>query len=97
MLLAFGLASAAALRQGAAHWPRSIVKMSSVDDLSRCTVVELKEKLRAAGLPISGRKAELVERLGTSSAAPPQAPAPSGNSAGAASAYPPISIEACKS
>lgn len=31
--------------------------------LSALTVVQLKEKLRAAGLPISGRKAELVLRL----------------------------------
>ena len=33
------------------------------EDLSTCTVVQLKEKLRDAGLPVSGRKAELVERL----------------------------------
>jgi hypothetical protein len=32
-------------------------------DLSTLTVVVLKEKLRKAGLPVSGRKAELVERL----------------------------------
>lgn len=32
-------------------------------DLSSLTVVELKEKLRAAGRPISGKKAELIERL----------------------------------
>lgn len=31
--------------------------------LSSFTVVELKEKLREAGLPVSGRKAELIERL----------------------------------
>ena len=33
------------------------------EDLSTCTVVQLKEKLREAGLPVSGRKAELIERL----------------------------------
>ena len=33
------------------------------ENLSACTVVQLKEKLREAGLPVSGRKAELVERL----------------------------------
>jgi len=35
----------------------------SSENLSACTVVQLKEKLREAGLPVSGRKAELVERL----------------------------------
>lgn len=33
------------------------------DDLSGLTVPELKERLREAGLPVSGRKAELIERL----------------------------------
>lgn len=33
---------------------------SSLEDL---TVPQLKEKLKAAGLPVSGRKAELIERL----------------------------------
>ena len=28
-----------------------------------CTVAELKDKLRARGLPVSGKKAELVKRL----------------------------------
>ena len=32
-------------------------------DLQSLTVPELKEKLREAGLPVSGRKAELIERL----------------------------------
>jgi len=32
-------------------------------DLSSLTVVDLKEKLKAAGLPVSGKKAELIERL----------------------------------
>jgi cysteinyl-tRNA synthetase len=33
------------------------------EDLSALTVPELKEKLRDAGLPVSGKKSELVERL----------------------------------
>ena len=36
---------------------------SADDDLDALTVPELKERLRAAGLPVSGRKAELIERL----------------------------------
>ena len=32
-------------------------------DLTKFTVVELKAKLREAGLPVSGKKAELIERL----------------------------------
>ena len=36
----------------------------SVDELSSAlTVPMLKQRLRDAGLPVSGRKAELVERL----------------------------------
>jgi len=33
------------------------------EDLEALTIPELKERLREAGLPVSGRKAELVERL----------------------------------
>jgi Cysteinyl-tRNA synthetase len=33
------------------------------DELEKCTVLMLKEKLRKAGLPVSGKKAELIERL----------------------------------
>jgi len=33
------------------------------EDLSGLTVPLLKEKLKAAGLPVSGKKAELIERL----------------------------------
>lgn len=33
------------------------------DSLSTLTVVELKEKLRNAGLPVTGKKSELIERL----------------------------------
>uniref|UniRef100_A0A7S4N1J8 SAP domain-containing protein n=1 Tax=Odontella aurita TaxID=265563 RepID=A0A7S4N1J8_9STRA len=36
------------------------------DNLGSLTVVKLKERLRSAGLPVSGRKAELVERLRSS-------------------------------
>ena len=35
----------------------------SEEDLNALTVPELKEKLKAAGKPVSGRKAELIERL----------------------------------
>ena len=82
---------------------------SSQEDLSKRTVVQLKEQLRAAGLPVSGRKAELIERLLSADAAPAAAPsvplasvATSGtvvptNIARSGNAYPPIAIEACKS
>jgi len=33
------------------------------DSLEKLTVVELKDRLRSKGLPVSGRKAELIERL----------------------------------
>lgn len=33
------------------------------EDLSKCTIPELKEKLRSRGLPVSGAKAVLIERL----------------------------------
>jgi len=35
----------------------------SKEELSSLTVAELKEKLRASGLRVSGKKAELIERL----------------------------------
>ena len=35
----------------------------SEEELSQCTVPVLKEKLRDAGLPVSGKKSELIERL----------------------------------
>ena len=44
---------------------------SAVADLSKLTVKQLKEKLKDAGLPVSGKKAELIERLGAGGAAPP--------------------------
>lgn len=37
--------------------------MSDTSSLSRLTVVVLKDKLRQCGLPVSGKKAQLVERL----------------------------------
>ena len=33
------------------------------EDLSLLTVVQLKERLRGLGLPVSGRKQELIDRL----------------------------------
>ena len=33
------------------------------EDLSSLTVAQLKERLKAAGLPVSGAKAVLIERL----------------------------------
>mmetsp|Transcript_54358 Transcript_54358/g.63528 ORF Transcript_54358/g.63528 Transcript_54358/m.63528 type:complete len:89 (-) Transcript_54358:101-367(-) len=38
---------------------------SPADDVSTLTVVQLKERLRAAGLPVSGAKSVLIERLQT--------------------------------
>ena len=35
----------------------------SKEELSSLTVLQLKEKLRASGLRVSGKKAELIERL----------------------------------
>ena len=57
-----------------------------VEDLGQLTVPQLKQRLRAAGLKVSGRKAELVHRLlGTESAE-----APLGSPAAAASAEVPL-------
>lgn len=36
------------------------------EDLSKLSVAELKERLKAAGLPVSGKKADLIERLSAS-------------------------------
>ena len=112
--LLLGLSAAAALhpqlRLAARRPLAAAVRMSSSqEDLSKHTVVQLKEQLRAAGLPVSGRKAELIERLLSADAVPAAAPsvplasvATSGtvvstNIARSGSAYPPIAIEACKS
>ena len=37
--------------------------MLTTEDLGVLTVVQLKERLRAANLPVSGKKAELISRL----------------------------------
>ena len=47
--------------------------VAMADDLSKLTVKQLKEKLKDAGLPVSGKKAELIERLGAGGTAPPAA------------------------
>ena len=39
------------------------LSMSGGGGLDGLTIVQLKEKLRAAGLPVSGKKQELIERL----------------------------------
>jgi hypothetical protein len=39
------------------------LSMSTGGGLDGLTVVQLKEKLRAAGLPVSGKKQELIDRL----------------------------------
>ena len=46
------------------------VAAASTLSLSSLTVVQLRDRLREAGLPVSGRKAELVERLLQSVAEP---------------------------
>lgn len=70
------------------------------EDLSRFTVVQLKDQLRFAGLPVSGRKAELIARLSAGSTTSPPVAAPATASffeAAAATAFPHIEVEACKS
>jgi hypothetical protein len=37
----------------------------NADDLEEATLVELREQLSARGLPTSGNKADLIERLAT--------------------------------
>ncbi|HII48593.1 MAG TPA: SAP domain-containing protein [Candidatus Thalassarchaeaceae archaeon] len=39
---------------------------SSDEDLSSLSVADLKERCKAAGLPVGGKKADLIERLSTS-------------------------------
>ncbi len=41
----------------------SDMEVESEQSLSKLTVIQLKSKLREAGLPVSGRKAELIERI----------------------------------
>ena len=69
------------------------------EDLSMLTVVQLKGRLRQAGLPVSGRKAELIERLGGHSINPSSMTPDelSLTTEASDSSYPAIIIEACKS
>ena len=83
------LPAAAALRVPLVLPRCSLSMMSSGGDLSGCTVVQLKEKLRAAGLKVSGRKAELIARLESVT----EEPVPLSSSG----AFPTIEIEACNS
>lgn len=41
----------------------AVTDSASEEDLAKLTVPALKEKLKAAGLPVSGKKAELIDRL----------------------------------
>ena len=82
--LLIGYLSAAALNQ-----PLARMVAGAEGDLSMLTVVQLKDKLRTAGLPVSGRKAELIERL-SATACPADAA-----SVSEGSAFPLIGIEAC--
>ena len=75
----------------------------AVDSLGALTVVALKDRCREAGLPVSGRKAELIERLSSHlEAAPATAEGPAatetsgvlGAAAASASASEPDSPEA---
>jgi hypothetical protein len=69
--------------------------MMCAEDFSSLTVAQLKDRLRAANLPVSGRKAELIERLGRSSAvSAPVAPATFVGDAAAANGMPRVEIEA---
>ena len=51
------------------------VRGASADELASLTVPVLKQRLRDVGLPVSGRKAELVDRLASGGAARPAAAA----------------------
>ena len=64
---------------------RACCVMLSDDDLSAFTVPQLKEKLRSANLPVSGRKAELIARLGGAPLSPAAA-----TSGSAGSSTPPV-------
>ena len=56
----------------------SVVPDSGTPDFESMTVAQLKEQLKAAGLPVSGKKADLIQRLteGSSSTAPEPEPEP---------------------
>ena len=114
-LLLVSLSTATALRplpHAIRRPPRSLasVRMLCSEDLSKLTVPKLKERCRAAGLPVSGRKAELIARLGGANPAvaapvPPPTPAPANSGKSLAGGLiidelptlPVIAIEACKS
>ena len=85
---------AALLFRGHVHEVGDREAAVSSEDYGAMTVAELKDALRAKGLPVSGRKAELVERLlamdtaansGTTSITPPLSESPA---AGAAAPIP---------
>ena len=63
------------------------VQMSGSAGLAGLTVVELKARLKKAGLPVSGNKAELIDRIG---AGPLAAPPPAQSDAA-------VAIEFCRS
>lgn len=86
---ATGLALCCALPPHAARGACRL--MCATPDLGGCTVVQLKEQLRAAGLPVSGRKAELIERLTLGATAAPEPLPTAGAGAGVG-----LVIEACK-
>lgn len=49
--------------RGASHPRRHPASRACLEDLGQLTVPQLKQRLRGAGLKLSGRKAELVQRL----------------------------------
>ena len=55
--------SATAIMRASRPHRHTVVRACSEEDLGQLTVPLLKERCRAAGLKVSGRKAELVERL----------------------------------
>ena len=69
----------------------------SPDELSALTVKQLKEKLREAGLPVSGVKAVLIDRLLCGPPPTPPTPAPSAPPLAADAGGVLIEIEHCKS
>lgn len=60
------IAASASKGDNAADLPREDVGVEERIDLESLTVVQLKEKLRLAGLPVSGKKSDLILRLNTS-------------------------------
>mmetsp|Transcript_9238 Transcript_9238/g.28775 ORF Transcript_9238/g.28775 Transcript_9238/m.28775 type:complete len:104 (+) Transcript_9238:696-1007(+) len=79
---------------------RRLAISASRDELGALTVPQLKERLRASGLKLGGRKAELVDRLLDSAgaaAAEVATPAVGGPTAPAASpTAPALILRACK-